>query len=114
MKREVLDGYYKKLKKLVGCYFQAQKFHSTDIKPKTKDNPNLSVYWQSGASTGILLYFLGVLTSEEKAINTMVFEEMACADVKDGHINVINYVDASLTVLEELGYPLPMPENDSF
>ena len=112
MKKEDLDGYFKKLKELVGCYFHAQKYFYTNIKPQIKDNSNLSVYWQGGASTGILLYFLNTLTSEEKVISSMAFGEIAYVGVNDGEIDVINYIDASLTVLEQLGYHLPLPQTD--
>lgn len=112
MKQEILEGYYKKIKKMIGCFFYTQQLFHCNIKPTIEDDPKLSLYWQSGASTGILMHFLRSLKREEQPISVLVFEELACMGVKDGNIDVIAYIDASLSVLEELGCPLPEMEDD--
>lgn len=61
-----------------------------------------------GALNGVMIHFIHTLTDDESVINRMVLKEVACKlGSMDLPIDMNDYIEAALIVLDRLGYPIP-------
>ena len=65
-----------------------------------------------GALNGVMIHFIRTLTDDENIINGMVLREVAnkLGD-PDVPIDMNDYIEAALVVLNRLGYPIPKRED---
>ena len=114
MKQKGIEGYIEKFGTLLSSCTYTHKFYTTEIQPKYYDNPQLSEVWMRGAFNGIMIHFIRTLTDAESVINHMVLKEVACnLGGMDLPIDMNDYIDAALVVLERLGYHIPDQKDDT-
>lgn len=111
MEKSVVNGYIEKLNHLVESCLCANRIFDHDIKPKNQDDPNLGIFWKNGAFSGAFVYFLLAQTEEEKAISELVFGETMGDISAEAPIQVMDYINAALELLNSLGYSVPRVED---
>ena len=112
IKQQSIKKYIEKFGALLSSCTYTHKFHTTDIQPKYHDNPQFSEVWTQGALNGVMIHFIRTLTDDENIINGMVLREVAnkLGD-PDVPIDMNDYIEAALVVLNRLGYPIPKQED---
>lgn len=112
MKKSVVDGYVEKFSKLMEVLVYVENVFQEDIRPANKDEPENGIFWERGATNGAFMYFLRTLTGEEHKISQMVFDQLK-ADNKesfnDFRMDVMDYIEASIPVLEKFGVKIKIP-----
>lgn len=107
IKRGAIERYIEQFGELLSSCTYTQKFYTTDVQPKYLDNPRLSEVWMRGALNGVMIHFIHTLTDDESVINRMVLKEVACKlGSMDLPIDMNDYIEAALIVLDRLGYPI--------
>lgn len=110
MDNKTFNTYIAKFEKLVeSCIFVQYIFYDS----LESNNSELNLFWQQGAFDGVLVYFLRTLKDNEKYINNLVFQEIACNVVdKSAPIDVFDYIESALIVLDRFGFHIPVPDED--
>ena len=112
MQQKAIEMYMEKLGQLISSFTYTHKFYDTDIEPKYHDTPQLSEIWMRGTLHGVMIHFTRTLTGDENIINGMVLREVANKlGNPDAPIDMNDYIEAALVVLDRLGYSIPKLKN---
>lgn len=108
MEQAVVDRYAGKFGILTSVCVQLIQQAGAEVLPKT-DLRGASI-WEKGATMGALAMFLRGLDGEEHKISDMVYDRLARTH-PDG-VEAMDYIEAALVVLDELGCHI-MAEGDN-
>lgn len=111
MKQITIASFEKKFYQLVDCCVYVQKAYEAEIKEKNRDNPAYGDIWRLGGYFGALTYFLRSLAGEEKKINHLVLARIRREKGYGADIATMDYIDAAIEVLEDMGCHIPIPED---
>ena len=108
-----IESYVKKFGKLLECCIYVEDILRTDIRPRNKERPLNNLFWRQGAMNGVFIFFLRLLMSEEHKISGLVFNKVEKeGGGGDQPVDVQNYIEAAVAVLDDLGYHIPLPSDD--
>ncbi|MCM1217186.1 MAG: hypothetical protein NC081_05385 [Roseburia sp.] len=112
MEKSAIDGYVEKLAVMISGCIDVHTVFSSDIKPRNTENPMQSMFWLQGAQNGVLIYFFRTLSADEQEINMLVLNEAThIIGGTEKPLDVMDYIDAAVTVLGRLGIRIALPED---